>query len=679
MRLDVDIAPAVSVQSFAENGDSNLASSAAREALNVGIRHAQAGDRVNARIALLRAAELDDQNENAWLWLASISEYPEELMAFLENVLDINPENERASQWMTATKTLLAKTFLQRGADAAEADQPKYAEDCFRKALEYDRNCAGAWLWLASISNDKTERVAYLECVLSIEPANKAAQTALRSIRIEEEREAFDAIKKAAINGDAVTALAALEGFNELYPDNAEAWMLRSHLVVKPADKLSALKRVLEIDSNHEAAKLSYDSLSVMFSIVEEEAPSPEPAAAEQYPASEASTDADIEEDAVLATPIAPPNEALIFEPVEKDFDIPDTIFVSGEEANEIRSFDEVDNSVEDWDRETESFDAPEMIGQEPTTIDDEDMVEAFDAPVAIPIPCDEPLSENPALADRTGFETTAQAPAEADVKTSDCPFCGTSNNETAPSCTSCRAVLSLADIECVLTNNSAETYVIRKTVDALEAERVGRSLDEAELVTLGIGHLNLRNLQYGFNCLQEACLLNPDNIILARQVNAWKIRMEEIRVAEETRGAVVKGKTILVVDDSATVRKLIAGKLEMSGHTVICSSGGEEALGQIKASVPDLVLLDIAMPGMDGYQVCRQIRGWSSTVKTPVVMISGKDGLVDKMRGRMAGAAGHITKPFGPETLMKAVEFYLAGGTDIETDPALVETESVN
>jgi twitching motility two-component system response regulator PilG len=94
---------------------------------------------------------------------------------------------------------------------------------------------------------------------------------------------------------------------------------------------------------------------------------------------------------------------------------------------------------------------------------------------------------------------------------------------------------------------------------------------------------------------------------------------------------------------------------------------------------VPDLVLLDIAMPGMDGYQVCRQIRGWVATANVPVVMISGKDGFFDKMRGKMAGAVGHITKPFGPETLMKAVEFYLGGGVDLEAEPQVLETELVN
>jgi len=124
------------------------------------------------------------------------------------------------------------------------------------------------------------------------------------------------------------------------------------------------------------------------------------------------------------------------------------------------------------------------------------------------------------------------------------------------------------------------------------------------------------------------------------------------------------KGKTILVVDDSPTVRKLIAGKLEKCGHDVFCASDGVEAMERLEDFTPDLILLDITMPRMDGYQVCKMIRANSVTHNVPVVMISGKDGFFDKVRGRMAGTTGYITKPFGPETLMKTVETYLAEET---------------
>ena len=122
------------------------------------------------------------------------------------------------------------------------------------------------------------------------------------------------------------------------------------------------------------------------------------------------------------------------------------------------------------------------------------------------------------------------------------------------------------------------------------------------------------------------------------------------------------KGKKVLVVDDSPTILKLISTKLEKSGHEVFCSASGEEAMEWLVDMVPDLVLLDINLPHMDGYQVCKLIRAAEATKDVPVVMISGKEGFFDKVRGKMAGVSGHITKPFGPETLMKTVDGFLKG-----------------
>jgi twitching motility two-component system response regulator PilG len=119
-------------------------------------------------------------------------------------------------------------------------------------------------------------------------------------------------------------------------------------------------------------------------------------------------------------------------------------------------------------------------------------------------------------------------------------------------------------------------------------------------------------------------------------------------------------GKTILVVDDSPVVRNLIAGKLQESGYNVLSAANGAEALAVISNATPDLVLLDIAMPKMDGYQVCENIRKNGATKNIPVVLISGKDGYYDENRAQMAGTSSYISKPFGPETLMKALETYL-------------------
>jgi twitching motility two-component system response regulator PilG len=116
---------------------------------------------------------------------------------------------------------------------------------------------------------------------------------------------------------------------------------------------------------------------------------------------------------------------------------------------------------------------------------------------------------------------------------------------------------------------------------------------------------------------------------------------------------------TVLVVDDSPTVRKIVAVTLERQGYRVLSASGAIEALARINEALPDLILLDIAMPHMDGYQLCKLIKGNTLTKSVPVVMLSGKDGFFDKVRGRMNGATHYITKPFEPATLVEAVQKY--------------------
>ncbi len=115
----------------------------------------------------------------------------------------------------------------------------------------------------------------------------------------------------------------------------------------------------------------------------------------------------------------------------------------------------------------------------------------------------------------------------------------------------------------------------------------------------------------------------------------------------------------VLVVDDSPTVVRVVSFELRKHRLEVMAASNGPEALALLKTHVPDLVLLDINMPNMDGYQVCRAIRADDRTRRIPVVMLSGKDGFFDKVRGRMAGAVDYITKPFEPALLVEMIARY--------------------
>lgn len=112
----------------------------------------------------------------------------------------------------------------------------------------------------------------------------------------------------------------------------------------------------------------------------------------------------------------------------------------------------------------------------------------------------------------------------------------------------------------------------------------------------------------------------------------------------------------ILVVDDSPTIIRLVTTALERQNYQVIAVTNGLEALAKMNEVNPDLILLDITMPHLDGYQVCKLIKGNQETKHIPVVMLSGKDGFFDKVKGRMVGASDYITKPFDPDMLLRTI-----------------------
>ncbi len=118
---------------------------------------------------------------------------------------------------------------------------------------------------------------------------------------------------------------------------------------------------------------------------------------------------------------------------------------------------------------------------------------------------------------------------------------------------------------------------------------------------------------------------------------------------------------TVLVVDDSPTVRKIVQMTLQREHIRVITAADGLSALSAVADEMPALILLDIQLPRMDGYSICQIIRKNLQFREIPIIMLSGKDGLFDKIRGRLAGSTEYLTKPFDSEELVQTVRKYLA------------------
>lgn len=381
MKLDFETASTAAYSTVGSEKNTEFASDSAgiSQMLAEGIEAARNGDFNRARFLLAQVSEAEPDNEDAWLWLASISQYPEELLAFLNNVLTVNPKNQRALQWSAATKAALAKSFVGRGIDASEQNQINFARQCFLQAVAYEPENETAWLRLAALSTEKAEKHAYLEKVLRLNPENETA---------------FDAFK-----------------------------IVQQQIAQSP-------EKLKTAETSRASAQVS-----------------------ERLPE------------------------------IYDEYEIKESPVFGSAGAEEISTAEEKLPSY---------FETEQPI------------------------------------------EVSPESPAEP------------------------------------------------------------------------------------------------------------------------------KNKRILIVDDSATVRKLIFDKLENSGHEILCAADGVEALEMINRTIPDLVLLDVVMPQMDGYQVCKLIRADEKTKDVPVVMISGNDGFFDKVRGRLAGASGYITKPFGPDALMKTIESYI-------------------
>ncbi len=537
------------VPSFAGNYTADTESAEAMDVsrtLQAGVKAAQEGNRSDARTLLLQVTEAAPDNENAWLWLASISDYPEELLVFLNNVLNINPNNARALEWAHATKSLLAKNFVQRGVDASNEAQMDLARQCFLQAVVNDERNEMAWFWLASIADSAEEKLSHLQKVLNINPDNETAVKALQTAKSQITEALLRKANAAAIAGERETAGEMLQKILKQTPESEEAWILKSYLADSFSDKVVCFERVLSINPENDAALSGLASLRELMTRTENRKSQNLSLAAFLPEAlAENQTENQSQPDSTL-TPEMADNDSEYGAIVE-----PEAIIV--EDVTEVQTAAETESAPVEL--ENNNYFPQDEVSAQPT----ETAEEVEDA--------------------------AAEFAPDDSVENAPTAYAGYSEQESyAPPMTGTFNLAEMAGSD--YASNLAPQEPVSNNLPAL--------------------------------------------------------------------------KKVMVIDDSATVRKLIAQKLEMSGYEVICAADGLEALEMMTEIIPDLILLDTVMPQMDGYQVCQTLRGIEATKDVPVVMISGKDGFFDKVRGQMSGSTGYIAKPFGPETLMKTVESYI-------------------
>ena len=218
------------------------------------------------------------------------------------------------------------------------------------------------------------------------------------------------------------------------------------------------------------------------------------------------------------------------------------------------------------------------------------------------------------------------------------CCLCHENRPAQAQSCAGCGAAYSIYEMAALSANGGVNERLIEQCIQALMPQMVDNP-----------SHDTYMSVALGYLCL------NRSGEALPLLMKAWELRGDELRLRRFIEGLASR-KLILVVDDSATVRRLVSITLERQGHRVRTAINGLDGLAKFEEEMPDLVLLDITMPNMDGYEMCRLLRRNPSAKNLPIFMLSGNDGFFDKVRGRMAGATDYLTKPFHSEVLLKAL-----------------------
>jgi len=141
---------------------------------------------------------------------------------------------------------------------------------------------------------------------------------------------------------------------------------------------------------------------------------------------------------------------------------------------------------------------------------------------------------------------------------------------------------------------------------------------------------------------------LNQAEIKSVAPVNQASMSLDKLRTIK-----------VMVIDDSNTIRRTAEIFLKAAGCEIVLAEDGFDALAKITNELPDIIFVDIMMPKLDGYQTCSLIKRNARYKSIPVIMLSSKDGLFDRARGRMVGSDQYLTKPFTKETLLDAVQNY--------------------
>ena len=253
------------------------------------------------------------------------------------------------------------------------------------------------------------------------------------------------------------------------------------------------------------------------------------------------------------------------------------------------------------------------------------------------------------------------------------CPFCWFLLERETFLCIKCCCHLVINN-QLLRSPPDANQQILNKAIDRY-MRVIHREKNAIAYYYLGMAYLNSGNWEEALTHLDKAVKLDPMRQSYSKQLQALLNHMASTKPITEqnyfpqekasddaagTAQNLIKRNKILVIEDSSTTRKVIAITLSQNGYEIIEATDGLEGLSKLNETRPDLILLDIILPKMDGYKILSIIKENPEFKRIPVVMLTSKDGIINKVKGKVAGSTAYLTKPFDPNQLVATIEKHL-------------------
>lgn len=570
------------------------------DSLREAIELARSGEAAAARVMLVAVCRQNKECELGWFWLAAVARNPNERLACIKQVLRVNPANVSAREWLRKLRDM-------------GIEQPDPAVPAPAKPAE-------------------PEPVAAVEAAASEEaPKTSSADVARLSEAVENETE--------------LPAAAATDTMSVEAPDPEP----ESCMDAAPAPQQDEQEAAAELPATETAAPVSVSSA---FPSLYEDEPRVAPA---DEPAVETASAAPMAEEAAAA-PEAEPEMEIVVEAALA----PVVQYVSAPSASNLtdHTFPHVDHAAP---AEPPPFPAPATVAPSITAeyrLAEISRPESAEPPPQLAVSAESVAYAPPKviagalLPHKPQLDTLAQlpvvetaaavapvaAPAEPDPSVPRCAICeaALSKPEYCGSCKSMNWPKNPLDF---VLNRNVDHELLQGVIDRLQ----GVTCTAENELRIALAYCNLHQFDRARHHLERAAILD----------------FETVSDVLERVAGFLQRPTVLVVDDSATIREVLIRMLGRELFLPIPIGNAWEVVAVAKLQRPAVILLDVTMPLVDGYEVCRQIRADRDTKSIPVVMVSGHTDLIDKVVAKLAGASDYLNKPFSPDQLMNTVRFY--------------------